>query len=167
MGKALLVIDMQKVFVGKYHKRMFKYNHKELIFNVNEIINSYPEDRVFYIVNIMKKNIINKFAPFQVYEGTKEAEIAEEIEVVSDLVFKKYEGNAFTNKTLTETLKNNNINEVEVVGIDGGGCVAKTALGAIENGFKVIINRKAVGTIFIKNMKKLNRELEEKGAIFI
>ena len=167
MAKALLVIDMQKVFVGKYHKRMFKYNHKELISNVNEIINSYPKDKVFYIVNIMKKNIINKFAPFKVYEGTKEAEIAEEIEVVSDLVFKKYEGNAFTNKALAETLKNNNINEVEVVGIDGGGCVARTALGAIENGFKVTINRKAVGTIFIKNIKKLNRELEEKGAIFI
>ena len=61
MAKALLVIDMQKVFVGKYHKRMFKYNHKELISNVNEIINSYPKDKVFYIVNIMKKNIINKF----------------------------------------------------------------------------------------------------------
>lgn len=167
MGKALLVVDMQNAYVGKNHKSMFKYNHEELISNVNERINAYSKDKVFYVVNIMKKNIINKFAPFQVYEGTKEAEIAEEIEVVSDLVFKKYKSNAFTNKALVETLKNNDIYEVEVIGVDGGGCVANTALGAIENGFKVTINRKAVGTIITTNIKTLNKKLEEKGARFI
>ena len=55
MGKALLVIDMQNVFVGKNHNKMFNYNHEELIFNANKLIDSYPEDSVFYIINIMKK----------------------------------------------------------------------------------------------------------------
>ena len=167
MGKALLVIDMQNVFVGKNHNKMFNYNHEELIFNANKLIDSYPEDSVFYIINIMKKNLINIFAPFKVYEGTKEAEIAEEINVVSDLIFKKYKSDAFTNKALLERLRQDNIREVEIIGVDGGGCVANTALGAIRNGFKVVINNQCVGTIFKENANKLNIKLKEKGAIFI
>ena len=167
MGKALLVIDMQNVFVGKNHNKMFNYNHEELIFNANKLIDSYPEDSVFYIINIMKKNLINIFAPFKVYEGTKEAEIAEEINVVSDLIFKKYKSDAFTNKASLERLRQDNIREVEIIGVDGGGCVANTALGAIRNGFKVVINNQCVGTIFKENVDELNKELKEKGAKFV
>ena len=43
-----------------------------------------------------------------------------------------------------------NLNTVEIVDIDGVGCVALTALGTIRNGFKVIVNTKAIGTMFEK-----------------
>ena len=51
--------------------------------------------------------------------------------------------------------------------VDGGGCVALTALGAIENGFKVIVNTKAIGTMFEKKKDKYFQMLEKKGATFI
>ena len=49
MKKALLVIDMQNVCVGKKHARYFKYNNKTLIQSVNDIIDANKSDIVIYI----------------------------------------------------------------------------------------------------------------------
>ena len=105
---------------------------------VNKVIDENKDNPVIYIKNIMKKNIINKIAPFQAYEGTEEVELVSSLHVVSDYIFTKFEGNAFTNHKLNDLLKEHNIECVEVVGVDGGGCVALTALGAIKEGYSVI-----------------------------
>lgn len=47
------------------------------------------------------------------------------------------------------------------------GCVALTALGAVKEGYKVIVNETAIGTMFHKNKTKYFRKLEEAGAVFI
>lgn len=167
MRKALLVVDMQNVCVGENHAKFFKYNRQELISSVNNRIAEYQSENVIYIINIMKNNLINKLAPFKCYEGSVEADIAKGIKVVSNNIFKKYVANSFTNEELDIYLKKNNINELEIVGVDGGGCVAMTALGAIDNGYKVVLNKKCIGTKFIKSANRLNNKLEEKGAIFI
>ena len=67
----------------------------------------------------MKKNLINKFAPFHAYEGTEDVDFAKELHIVSDNIFTKYKGNAFTNFGLDILLKKHNIEYVEVVGVDG------------------------------------------------
>lgn len=167
MGKGLLVIDMQNFWVGKNHSRLFKYDVERLISSINKRISDYDNSKVIYIVNITKNNLINKLSPIKVYDGTEEAEIANEITVVSNNIFKKYTGDAFQNKELNSYLKTMEIDEVEVVGIDGGGCVALTALGAIENGYKVILNTECIGTMFNKRADKLNHKLKNIGATFI
>ena len=65
-------------------------------------------------------------------------------------------------------LKEKDIDAVEVVGIDGGACVPMTALGAIENGYKVIVNSKGIGTfkLRVKQKNKLEKKLKELGAEF-
>lgn len=35
----------------------------------------------------MKKNLINKFAPFHAYEGTEDVDFAKELHIVSDNIF--------------------------------------------------------------------------------
>ena len=60
-------------------------------------------------------------------------------------------GKAFSNPKLNDFLKEHLIECVEVVGVDGGGCVALTALGAIKEGYSVIVNETAIGTMFLKN----------------
>lgn len=97
MNKALLVIDMQNICVGENHADMFKYDNKELIQKINKKIQSYDSNNVIYIANIMKKNFINLFAPFKAYEGSEEAQIIDELNVVNDLIIKKYKGDAFSN----------------------------------------------------------------------
>lgn len=167
MKKALLVIDMQNVCVGETHATFFKYHNTDLIQAVNRVIDANKDNMVIYIKNVMKKNLLNKFAPFHAYEGTKDAELVNNLQIVSENIFIKYEGNAFSNPALNEFLKKSGINCVEVVGVDGGGCVALTALGAAKEGYKVIINEDAIGTMFAKKRNKYFKKLKDAGAEFI
>ena len=167
MKKALLVIDMQNVCVGEKHATYFKYDNEILIRTVNEVIDANKGNLVIYIKNVMKKNLINKLAPFQAYEGTEEVELVSNLHVTSNYVFTKYKGNAFTNHKLNDLLKEHNIECVEVVGVDGGGCVALTALGAIKEGYSVIVNESAIGTMFNKNKEKYFKKLRVADAKFI
>lgn len=71
MKKALLVIDMQNVCVGEKHATYFKYDNENLIQAVNKVIDENKDNPVIYIKNIMKKNLINKLAPFKLMKGLK------------------------------------------------------------------------------------------------
>lgn len=164
MGRALLVIDMQNVCVGKEHADFFKYDRDNLITLVNRRIAKYESDHVFYICQITKRNFISRFAPVQAFLGSYEAAVAEEIDVVSDHIILKYKGDAFTNPDFYKMLKERNIDEVEIIGVDGGGCVALTALGALEHNFRVIMNEQAIGTMFTKRADKYKSILKERGA---
>ena len=167
MKKALLVIDMQNICVGDNHAAYFKYNHAALLEAVNRVIDTNKENMVIYIKNVMKKNLLNKFAPFHAYEGTEEVELVNNLQMVSENIFTKYKGNAFSNSALNKFLKKSDIEYVEVIGVDGGGCVALTALGAIKEGYKVIVNENAIGTMFVKNKNNYFKQLKALGAEFI
>lgn len=164
MKKALLVIDMQNFCVGVNHSDFFNYNNEELINSVNKVIDANTDNTVIYIKNILKRNVVNKFAPFDAYEGTPEVELVEGLHIVSDYIFKKYEGDVFSNPELDAFLQEQDIECVEVIGVDGGGCVPLTALGAIKAGYKVIVNEAAIGTKFEKNKRKQFKRLKKLGA---
>ena len=115
----------------------------------------------------MKRNFVNKFMPFQSYVGTEEAELAEGLHVVSDHRCIKYKSDAFTNPELDALLKKHEIECVEVIGVDGGACVSRTALGAIDAGYKVIVNETGIGTMFCKKRDKYFEKLRQAGAEFI
>lgn len=166
MKKVLFVIDMQEITIGKNHAEYFKYDIG-LLSSVNQIIDENKNGNVVYIRNIMKKNLLNKFAPFHAYEGSKEIELVSGLHIVSDNIFDKYTGDAFSNKKLCEYLKANNISEVEVVGVDGGGCVALTALGAVQNRYNVIVNTKAIGTMMERKKNRYFEKLRRLGVKII
>lgn len=165
--KALFVIDMQNVCVGENHAKFFTYDNKHLLEAVNKAIDANKNNLVIYIRNIMKKNLISKLAPFQAYENSLEVELVKGLNIASNNVFDKYTGDAFSNKQLIEFLVKNEVDEIEVVGVDGGGCVAMTAIGAIKNGYKVTVNTSAIGTMFDKKKEKYFEKLKEDGARFI
>lgn len=167
MGRALFVVDMQNICVGKNHAKFFKYDRNMLITAVNERIAVYENENVFYICKVMKNNFLNKLAPVKAFNGSTEAKIAEDINVVSNNIIIKYVGDAFSNPNLKEILNEKKIDEIEFVGLDGGGCVALTALGALKNNLKVIINESAVGTMFVKKAEKYKSILIDKGAEII
>ena len=164
MGRALFVIDMQNVCIGKEHAKFFHYDRENLIEAVNKRIAEYENDYVFYICQIMKHNILSRFAPVKAFSGSYEAAIANEITVVSENIILKYKGNAFTNPELQNMLDKRKIVEIEIIGVDGGGCVALTALGALERKYRVIMSEQAIGTMFLKKAEKYKRILIDKGA---
>lgn len=162
--KALLVIDMQECTVEKNHAKMFKYE-PDIISRVNSVIEQ--NEFVVYIRNLMKNNFINRLAPVKCFDGSPEAELAAGLKIVSENVFDKYAGNAFSNEELGAFLKKNGVREVELVGVDGGGCVALTAIGAANLGLKVTLNTAAIGTVFESKRKNYYKTLRELGAEFI
>lgn len=167
MKKALLVIDMQNILVGTNHSKWCCYDNAQLIEDVNERIAMYDSEDIIYIINVTKKNFINVFAPFKAYEGSKDVELVDGLSVVDHNIIKKYKGDAFSNPQLNKILKENSFDELELVGVDGGGCVALTAAGAIQAGYQVSIVTKAVGTTFEKRANKLNIKLKKQGVTFL
>lgn len=165
MPKALLVIDMQEATVGKAHADYFRYDG--LLERVNQVIRATDADLVVYIRNLMKNNLINRLAPVRAFDGEPAAELAKGLERVSDHVFGKYSGDAFTVPELDELLKSAGVDTLELIGADGGGCVALTAIGACKKGYQVIINTAAVGTMFEQKREKYYKQLEGMGAKFI
>lgn len=166
MAKVLLVVDVQEVCLGEKHAKIFQYE-EDLLERVNEVIEENRENIVVYIRNVMQKNLVNKFAPFKAYEGSKEIELVEGLHVVSDFCFDKYEGDAFSNPELAKFCEENQVKEIEVIGVDGGGCVPLSALGACKLGYKVTVNTKAVGTMFTGKQKKFYERLVKLGAEII
>lgn len=163
MKKALLVMDMQEITVGLNHSAHFQYD-SGLLSAVNRIIDVNQNGIVVYIRNIMKQNLLNLFAPFHAYEGSKEAELVSGLHIVSEHIFDKYKGDAFSNPELCEFLKANQVEEVEVIGVDGGGCVALTALGAVKHGYRVTVNTAAVGTMSEQKKTGYFEKLKRAGA---
>ena len=163
MKKALLVIDAQEDFIGEQrNKNKFNYEDAdELVKNINDKIRTYEKnkDEVIYIANVLPNNFLNKKFFGYGIAGSKGAKFDKRIRIVSENYFEKQVGNAFKNNNLVKFIKNNAISEVELIGVDGIGCVFKTAKGAIKTGLKVTILSDSVGTVnpekFIKSTIKL------------
>lgn len=166
MNNALLVIDMQAILVGKSHAKLFKYDTDVLFRNVNQKISEYPPQHVYYIRKVMKKNLLNRLSPIQAFDGTPEADLAEALEVVSEKNYIKYVGDAFANPSLTEDLRTSGITHVDIVGVDGCGCVPLTAEGAIRNGFSARILSDAVQTMSPKRESKQKDRVSALGVVY-
>ena len=166
MNDLLLVIDMQNICMGKNHAKIFQYDKIGLLKRINQRISEFEPKNVYYIKNVMKKNFLNRFAPFQAYEGMEETELVDGLNIVSNQIFSKYTGNAFTNLKFAEKIQKDGYECLELAGVDGGGCVALTALGAIKLGYKVIIPNNLVGTVMVKQEQKYHKKLIKKGVIF-
>ena len=166
MKKALLVMDMQEVTVGGNHADFFRYD-SDLLQKVNAVIRETDAEAVVYLRNLMKRNLLSRFAPVKVFDGTPEAALAKELLVVSPHIFSKYRGDAFSAPDFCAFLKSSGTDTVELTGVDGGGCVSLTALGAVRNGYRVIVNTSAVGTMFQAKKERLFEKLKKAGAVFI
>jgi len=164
--KALIIMDMQEITVGKNHAQMFNYD-ADLLHRINQRIMQFDRENVYYCKNLMKKNFMNRFAPVQVYKGSPEGELAERLLIVSDNIFEKYKPDAFSNTDFDEDLRSRGITEIEIVGVDGGGCVAYTAIGACKKGYEVTLNIKCIGTVLIKSEEKLRKKLDKAGVIVL
>ena len=171
MKKALLVIDAQEDFIGEQrNKDKFDYEDiDELVKNINDKIRTYDQnmDEVIYIANILPNNFLNKkFFPYGT-AGSKGAKFDRRIRIVSENYFEKQVGNAFKNNNLVKFIKDNEISEVELVGVDGIGCVFRTAKGAIDIGLKVAIVSDSVGTVNPEKFIKLSTKLKSVGVDYI
>lgn len=171
MKKALLVIDAQEDFIGEQrNKNKFNYEDvDDLIKNINDKIKTYEKnmDEVIYIANVLPNNFFyKKFFRYGI-TGSKGAKFDKRIKIVSENYFEKQVGNAFKNNNLVKFIKDNAISDIELVGVDGVGCVFKTAKGAIEVGLKVTVLSDSIGTVDPEKYIKISTKLKSFGVAYI
>lgn len=153
----LLIIDMQEDYIGeKRNKKKFPYDVKTLIDNVNHKINSYSKEYIVYIKNQF------------LWESKKsEKLLSKEMNVVSNQIFTKRNINTFKNIKFANFLKEKNVTELEIIGIDGNYCVKATAIAASKLGYEVFLNENCIGIADTKKYEKSKTEMERMGIKFL
>lgn len=153
--KALLVIDVQEDYVGKKRNvRRFPYHSDILVPRINQRIKecTKEENLIVYILNRFFYQS-KKFTP----------KLAKELDIVSDKIFIKNKANCFSNPELTRFLHENNVTELEMVGIDGNYCVAASARAGKQNGFSVIFNQNFIEAAKTDKFRKTIASLQNAG----
>ena len=126
--RALVVIDMQEKYLEECDS--------ELLESINHKIKLTHEEEDVPIVYVKNIGITGNREGYDFYHG---------LLLVSDLVYEKKRPSAFSSKAFVQKIKALKATELEIIGVDGSSCVAKTAMDAVKNGYKTEIVRSCVG----------------------
>lgn len=62
-------------------------------------------------------------------------------------------------------LTQNQITEIEIVGIDGNSCIKSTAIDSVQNSYKTVLQYEYIGVQNVKRFETTKVSLLEKGII--
>ena len=148
--KVLLVIDIQKGYIERYDKCLLTRINQRIQYAVEN------QELIIYVKNIRKLR-----------NGIKINELADNLNLCSSYVICKETASAFTNEELLDIFRQNQVTEIEIVGIDGNSCIASSAIDAQRQGYKVILPCEYIGVQNIERFEKKKLSLVEKGITVI
>lgn len=153
----LLIIDMQEDYTGENRNRKrFPYDIEPLIDNVNNRIDSYSREHIVYIKN-----------QFFWESPKREKSLSKGMNVVSNQIFTKRNNNSFKNIEFANFLREKNVTELEIIGIDGNYCVKATAIAASKAGYEVVLNKNCIGIADAKKYRKSKMKMKRIGVRFL
>lgn len=168
-AKALIVIDAQEAMCSK---EGIYAQGKNFIESINKIIIAAQQQnqKVIYICQEFHRyDCFFCFLAFggRLLQGTKNASLCSDLEIVSDTVLIKHEQDAFTSKKFVKYLDENKVDSISIIGLDVSACVSKTAIGAINRGYSVsIIEDGVIGkNAGVKN--RVLRKLSKRGITIV
>jgi len=168
-AKALLVLDMQRDFLGVDARMPIEESSKEpLIEALNNLTNSAANKGiiVIYVRNEFSgSDIGNLFRNNAAVKGTPGSEIDSRVVMVSDIVFDKDQPDAFSNPKLSEFLVSHQVSEIAVTGVFADQCCYYTSLAALNRKYKVDYLLDGVGAASKENVLSASRSLKERGAV--
>ena len=154
----LVVLDIQE-FPLKSKEQ--ENSVQEMIQNVNILINHFNPENVIYIkatgrvLNISLKGFYVDTIPAREFDNN--------LHVVSNNIFSKVEGDAFTSSDFTTFLEDNKTRKIVLVGLMAEKCLYDTALGGKARGYDInIVSEGIVGTT-PKKKEKAIKKMKEKG----
>ena len=151
MSKALVVIDIQNDITK---------NYRGIIDRINSAID-WAQSYQMQIVYIQHNNISAGTRTFK--PGTKGAELAPELHVVSDNIFVKTKASALTCEAFTEFIDKNEIDEFYVCGADATACVKSTCYNMVKAGYKVHVLSDCVTSYDLRKIDEMLEYYEKKG----
>ena len=140
---ALVVIDIQNDITKHY---------RDIIDKLNAAIDWAVESGM-EIVYIQHNNLSPGTRTFK--PGTKGAELAPELKIVSDHIFVKTKANALTSETFSEFIRAKDIGEFYITGADATGCVKSTCFNMTKAGYAVHVISDCVTSYDLKKLPEM------------
>ena len=150
-NSALVVIDIQNDITKHY---------RDIIDRLNAAID-WAVECGMEVVYIQHNNLSAGTRTFK--PGTKGAELAPELRVVSDNVFVKTKANALTSEAFSEFVRGNDIDEFYITGADATGCVKSTCFNMAKAGFRVHVISDCVTSYDLKKLPEMFKYYADKG----
>lgn len=154
-SKALVVIDIQNDMTK---------NYKEVIDNINKSIEWASENNI-HVVYIKHENLSPGTRTFKT--GTRGAELASDLKIVSDNIFTKYKGNALTSEEFTAFINQNEISDFYLTGGDAIACVKSTCFNLRKLNYDVTIISDCITSYDKKKIPGMLDYYEKKGSRLI
>jgi nicotinamidase/pyrazinamidase len=146
MRRALVVLDLQEDYTGTEARPPFPYaGSAALIERINHLAKraSGAGAEVVYVRQVfdrpLSKVVSHVLLGSTVLEGSRGAEFDQRLRFASSNRFEKPFADAFSSDAFDAFLAAHGIGELVLVGLDGAGCVDKTARGARNRGLAVTI----------------------------
>lgn len=148
--KALLVTDIQEGYIEKYDKGLLPRINRRIALAVEN------QETVIYVKNVRKLR-----------SGARTDEFAQDLHIVSPHIVFKETSSAFSGTGLLDMLREEQVSEIEIVGIDGNSCIARSALDARSHGYKAVLPCACIGVKNTERFEKTKLLLAEKGIAVI
>ncbi len=149
--KALIVIDIQNDITRHY---------RDIIDRLNAAI-EWAAESGMEIVYIQHNNLTAGTRTFK--PGTKGAELAPELRIVSDHIFVKTKANALTSEAFSEFIRSKDIREFYITGADATACVKSTCFNMTKAGYTVHVISDCVTSYDLKKIPEMLAYYTDKG----
>ena len=149
--KALVVIDIQNDITKHY---------RDIIDNINCAVD-WAAEQGMAVVYIKHNNLSEGTRTFK--PGTRGAELAPELKVVSDNIFVKTKANSLTSEAFSDFIRENGIDEFYVTGADATGCVKSTCFNMTKAGYTVHVISDCVTSYDLKKLPEMFAYYADKG----
>jgi nicotinamidase/pyrazinamidase len=146
--RALLVVDIQEDYTGPHARNRFK-DQERLIETTNRLLANADKLglKVVYIRNEWSGFLMGLLSGGMNKPGAPGTQMdARLIRVPGGVELPKGRGDAFSNPELDAFLRDNQVNQLVVVGLDAAYCVKATTLGARNRGYRVTVVGDGVAT---------------------
>jgi nicotinamidase-related amidase len=118
-----------------------------------------------HVVYIRHENLSDGTRTFK--PGTRGAELALDMNLVSDNIFTKSKGNALTSEAFAEFVRANDISEFYITGADAVACVKSTVFNLRQEGYIVHVLSDCITSYDKRKIDEMLRYYESKGCEII
>lgn len=153
--KALVIIDIQNDITK---------NYKEIIGNINQAVD-WAVNHHIHVIYIRHENLSAGTRTFK--PGTRGAELAPDLNVVSDHVFTKSKGNALSCEEFADFIKENEIGELYIAGADAVACVKSTCYNLRKAEYGVNVLSDCITSYDKRKIDEMLQYYESKGCNII
>ena len=155
LKQALVIIDIQNDITK---------NYKEIIDNINQSI-EWAVQKDMHVVYIRHENLSDGTRTFK--PGTRGAELAPDLKIVSEHVFTKSKGNALTSEAFSEFIDNHEISDFYITGADAVACVKSTCYNLSKANYNVNVLSDCITSYDKRKIDEMLQYYESKGCNII